>query len=70
MAANLSVELLRETDVSKITGRSVGTLRKDRCQGEGIPYLKIGKSVRYSVDDVNKYLESRRVLTRPHGMEV
>lgn len=36
-----------EKIVSKITGRAIQTLRNDRFHRRGIPYYKIGRSVRY-----------------------
>ena len=55
---------LREQEVAEITGRAVPTLRNERHRGEGIPYIKIGRSVRYSEDDVVKFMESRKVTPR------
>jgi len=54
---------INEKDVSRITGRALPTLRNDRFLNRGIPYCKFGKSVRYLLDDVENFMESRRVLT-------
>ncbi len=53
--------LLTTEEVADITGLSRETLAQWRSQRRGIPYLKIGRSVRYAVDDVQAYLESCRV---------
>lgn len=52
-----------ERAVSEMTGRALPTLRNDRFLGRGIPYTKMGKSVRYSIEDVVSYMEARRVST-------
>jgi hypothetical protein len=52
-----------EQEVSRITGRGVQTLRNDRHLGRGIPYVKFGRSVRYSVDDIINFMESHKVDT-------
>lgn len=53
-----------ETEVSRIAGRAVSSLRNDRSLGKGIPYVKNGRSVRYSIKDVLEYMEARKVMTR------
>ena len=52
-----------EKVVSKITGWGVQTLRNHRHIGKGIPYLKCGRSVRYDLDDVHGYMQSKRIRT-------
>ena len=54
---------ITEKEVSEITSRALSTLRNERFLGKGIPYIKIGKSVRYKLDDVIEYMESRRIVT-------
>lgn len=50
-----------EKEVSKITGRAPQTLRNDRCKGKGLPYTKFGASIRYRLDDVVSFMESRKI---------
>lgn len=57
------IQYLTEKDVSKITKRALPTLRNDRHNGLGIPYVKIGRSVRYLFTDVIHFMESRKVQT-------
>lgn len=52
-----------EKEVMEMTGRKLPTLRNDRFLGKGIPYTKMGKSVRYFIPDVVAYMEARRVST-------
>ncbi len=54
---------LTEIEVSEITRLSLSTLRNDRFRGQGIPYIKIGRSVRYSLQDVVEFMESRKIQT-------
>ena len=53
-----------EKDVSELTAIPRSTLRKYRFYGEGPAYIKIGKSVRYSLDDIHSFMESRRIEPR------
>ena len=52
-----------EREVSRITGRALPTLRNDRFNRRGITFCKIGRSVRYKLDDVYEFMESRRIET-------
>jgi len=54
---------LTEVQVSEILQRALQTLRNDRHRGQGIPYYKVGRSVRYSMADVRKFMEERRIET-------
>jgi hypothetical protein len=57
---------ITEKEVSLITRRALSTLRNDRFQRRGINYYKVGKSVRYSRDDVIAYMEARKIMTENH----
>lgn len=52
---------LTAEEVASITGLSLETLAQWRSQRRGIPYLKIGRAVRYDPTDVQTYLEGCRV---------
>lgn len=43
--------------VSRVTGVSVNTLAYWRCAGKGIPFVKMGRIVRYKRDDVLAYIQ-------------
>jgi len=58
---------LTEREVSALTGLSLSKLRMDRMNKVGIPYSKLGKSVRYLRADVHRYMEACRVET--NGLE-
>jgi hypothetical protein len=56
-------QYLTETEVHQITRRALPTLRNDRHHNRGIPYVKAGRSVRYSLADVVRYMEGRKIQT-------
>lgn len=53
-----------EKKVAKITGFALSTLRNDRHRGQGIPYVKRGRAVRYLLSDVYGWMESRKIKTQ------
>ncbi|MGL4232314.1 MAG: helix-turn-helix transcriptional regulator [Casimicrobium sp.] len=56
--------LLDTRAVASWLGLSAGTLESDRHDNKSrIPYLKIGRAVRYRESDVIKFLESCRIET-------
>jgi excisionase family DNA binding protein len=56
-----SNSLLSAEEVADLTGLSMETLAQWRSQKRGIPYLKIGRCVRYDANDVQSYLAGCRV---------
>ena len=58
------VQWLDEKKVAEMTGISLSTLRKYRLKTIGLPYYKLGRSVRYKLSDVISYMESKRVEPR------
>jgi len=58
-----NIRYIDEREVSRMTGRALPTLRNDRHKGQGIPYVKIFRSVRYNVDDVISFMEKRKIVT-------
>jgi len=54
-------KLLTPTEVAELTGLSLQTLAQWRSQRRGIPYLKVGRTIRYDPADVQKYLDGCRV---------
>jgi excisionase family DNA binding protein len=59
------MELLTVKEVSELTGVSVNTLNQWRSQGLHIPYIKLGKAVRYLRKDVDEYILGCRVQVPP-----
>mgnify|MGYP000974902626 CR=1 FL=1 len=54
---------LNEKQVKEITGLSLSFLRNSRFTGKNIPYVKVGRSVRYSQEDVIAFMENRKIKT-------
>jgi hypothetical protein len=50
--------LLSDRDVEKIVKRARSTLQKDGVAGTGIPFIRIGRAVRYRSSDVAAYLDA------------
>ena len=49
-------------DAAHILGLSVHTLRAMRAKGrQGPTYSKVGRAVRYSYDDLDEFMQSRRI---------
>ena len=48
--------LLGEEQAAQVTGKSVSTLQKDRVAGDGIPYVKLGRAVRYRLSDLKAHI--------------
>ncbi len=49
--------LLTQQEVADYLRISTKTLERDRWQGTGLPFLKIGRSVRYRASDVLEFIQ-------------
>ena len=57
---SMNKEILTTKEAASYLGMSMAFLERDRWAGARIPFMKIGsRSVRYSLDDLNTYLESQ-----------
>lgn len=58
-------KLIDEKGLSEITGLALQTLRNARCEGRGIPYIRLGGerrgAIRYDLQDVEDYISRRRI---------
>jgi hypothetical protein len=61
MEKTQSPKYLNEKQVSEMTAIPLSTLRNDRFLSKGIPFIKIGKSVRYDLYDVVDYMDSHKI---------
>ena len=59
----MSKKYITEKELSAITGRALQTLRNDRFNGRGFPYIKLGKSVRYDQEVAIAIMEQSKVET-------
>lgn len=62
MTSREKIQLMNEVELSNLIKRSVQTLRNERFRGAGIPYVKIGRSVRYRLSDVEQFIEKNLIL--------
>lgn len=60
----LQEKWINEKQVAEITGLSCSTLQKQRHHGIGIPYSKLGSSVRYSIKVVQAFMAEHQVNTQ------
>ena len=54
-------EVARDTEVAEFIGVSPASLAQDRHRGRGIPYVRIGRRIRYLRSDVLAHLAENRV---------
>ena len=59
---------VNEKETAEMTGIALPTLRNGRSQGFGIPFVKIGRSVRYSLEDIQTFMLSHRII--PKGRNI
>lgn len=55
---NLTYQLLTEKETAVLLGVSISKLQQDRIKGAGIRYVKLGKAVRYRLDDIAAFIET------------
>jgi predicted DNA-binding transcriptional regulator AlpA len=68
-------QLLSDREVAMLTGRARSSLQKDRSYGGGIPFIRLGRLIRYRSSDVDAYIAalpsfrstSELTTTRPRG---
>jgi hypothetical protein len=53
-----------EREASHYINLTVAYLRKARQQGRGPAYLRIGRTIRYRIEDLDAWLLAHRVKTR------
>lgn len=51
------------------TGLSVATLEKKRVYGDGPPFLKMGRSVRYRLTDLDAWMERQVVSSTSERLQ-
>lgn len=59
----METKFLTEKQVNKITMIPLQTLRNNRFERKGMPYIKIGRSIRYELLDVVDFMQSRKINT-------
>ena len=59
--AKQDIQLINEHETSKLINKSVFWLRRSRWAGNGIPYRKLGASVRYDLNDVLRWINQHQL---------
>ena len=59
----LDEAFVNDKDASELLGVSIDTLRSLRFTNRGPVFYKVGRSVRYSVNDLKKFLKESRHQT-------
>ncbi|CAN5303183.1 hypothetical protein BH11ACT6_BH11ACT6_53380 [soil metagenome] len=57
----LDDKLMTSKDVSELFGRTENALALDRYNGRGLPYVRIGRQIRYRASEVAAYLDAHTV---------
>jgi hypothetical protein len=55
--------LLTDDDLELRTGRAKSCWQKDRLRGDGIPFIRVGRLIRYRKQDYEDWLRSRTCLS-------
>ena len=50
--------LLNQSQYCELTGKGKSTAEQDRLYGRGAPFIRMGRAVRYRLDDVVDWLEN------------
>jgi excisionase family DNA binding protein len=58
----MTKKLVGQKEASEYLGLSEATLERDRWRGGDIPFVRVGpRSIRYSLDQLEEYVQSRTV---------
>ena len=62
MTNEITPGLIKQNEAASYLGLSEATLERDRWRGGEIPYIRVGpRSIRYDLNLLNEYLESKTV---------
>lgn len=61
---------VNENRAAAILGLSVQTLRNWRCMCRGPRYVRLGRAIRYNVDDLERYVAQNTICTEGSITEV
>jgi len=50
--------ILNQRQYCELTGKADSTAEQDRLYGRGAPFIRMGRSIRYRLDDVVAWLDS------------
>ena len=62
MTNEMTPGLIKQSEAAEYLGLSEATLERDRWRGGEIPYIRVGpRSIRYDLNLLNEYIESKTV---------
>jgi predicted DNA-binding transcriptional regulator AlpA len=64
-AVTVEDSAVAEREAAPYLGMTTSWLRKGRRDGTGPPYIRIGRTVRYIIRDLDSYRERHRVEPKP-----
>ncbi|CAH1696801.1 DNA-binding protein [Hyphomicrobiales bacterium] len=59
----MSTDYMTPEEAAKYIKTSLANLAKRRCDGDGPPYMRVGRLVRYRKSDIDNWMNARRVAT-------
>lgn len=59
----LASSIMTVTQAADYLGLAVSTLNKWRCHGGGPVFIKMGRAVRYRVEDLEAFIQSRIIAS-------
>lgn len=63
-APRVHKQKVSEKVYAELSGFELGKIRNDRWRKKGLSFYKIGRTVRYDLDEIYEYLEKCRVECR------
>ena len=57
----MSDNLLSKKDLSEYLKCSIGMV--DKLMTNNLPYYKVGRNVKFRIEDINDYLEERKIVS-------
>jgi excisionase family DNA binding protein len=57
------MKLLSEKEAAYVLNCSPYTLQKNRRTGAGIPFVRIGRSIRYREEDIENYIQNNKYVS-------
>lgn len=52
--------LINERQAAHMLGCSIFKMQRDRRIGSPIPYIKLGRAIRYNIDDIEAYIKAHQ----------
>ncbi len=68
---SLEDRLITEKEVARLLSLGVSTIQQDRLTGRlGLPFVRLGRSVRYRLSEIENFLRNIPSFTSTSGVDV